>query len=367
MNLTSVRQAAKQHQGKYRNLKKMQSHGFWKTLAISWRFMFNKPPDTVPQKAIPVFEMSRRQLHDAPDNSLFRIGHSTVLMKMRGEFWLTDPVFSDRASPFQWMGPKRFHAAPISIEQLPKIKGVILSHDHYDHLDKAAIQQLAHKVEHFLTPSGVGDILIDWGVAAAKVQQLDWWQNTTVHGINFVATPSQHFSGRGLHDRNKSLWASWVIINHDIRIFFSGDSGYFEGFKHIGDEYGPFDLTLIETGAYDQLWPDVHMQPEQSLQAHRDLRGKHLLPIHNGTFDLSLHAWYEPFNRIVHLARQAGLSISTPHMGEAVNMRLPHGGSRWWLQPEASAITSSNRCTSTAHKQHPHTSFDTKEKALSKL
>lgn len=360
MNLTTIKQAAVLYQGKYRNQMQMQAHGFWKTLAISWRFMFHKPKHTVPNLAIPVFKMSQQQLLDAPDNSLFRIGHSTVLMKMRGEFWLTDPVFSERASPFQWMGPKRFHAPPISIEQLPQIKGVILSHDHYDHLDKAAIQQLAHKVEHFLTPLGVGDTLIAWGIDASKVQQLDWWQNTTLHGINFIATPSQHFSGRGLTDKNKSLWASWAIIDQDIRIFFSGDSGYFEGFKQIGDAYGPFDLTLIETGAYDKQWPDVHMQPEQSLQAHRDLRGKHLLPIHNGTFDLSMHAWYEPFNRIVHLAMQAGLPVSTPHMGEALNMVHPHAGSRWWLQPETTSMSSTNNTVHT-HEQHLHTQIKTSE------
>ncbi|AZP10721.1 MBL fold metallo-hydrolase [Undibacterium parvum] len=351
MSLTPIKPAAVQHQGKYRNQIKMQAHGFWKTLAISWRFMFNKPANTVPSLAIPVIEMSQQQLHDAPDNSLFRLGHSTVLMKMQGEFWLTDPVFSERASPFQWMGPKRFHAAPISIEQLPKIKGVILSHDHYDHLDKAAIQQLAHKVEHFLTPLGVGDTLIAWGVDAAKVQQLDWWQDTTVHGIKFVATPSQHFSGRGLHDRNKSLWASWAILHQDMRIFFSGDSGYFDGFKQIGDAYGPFNLTLIETGAYDKLWPDVHMQPEESLQAHQDLRGQHLLPIHNGTFDLSLHAWYEPFNRIVHLAQQAGLPVSTPQMGELLNMASPHAGSRWWLRSEALTMPQTDSRTSKQQRQ----------------
>lgn len=347
--------AAVRHQGKFINRAQMQALGFWQTLAISWRFLFKKPANTVPNSQIPVLALSQQQLLDAPDNSLFRLGHSTVLMKLRGEFWLTDPVFSERASPFQWMGPKRFHPAPISIAQLPPIKAVILSHDHYDHLDRAAVQQLAHKVEHFLTPLGVGDTLIAWGVEPAKVQQLDWWQSTVVHDIRFVATPSQHFSGRGVSDRNKTLWASWTILEQDLRIFFSGDSGYFDGFKQIGDSYGPFDLTLIETGAYDQHWPDVHMQPEESLQAHLDLRGQHLLPIHNGTFDLSMHAWYEPFNRIVQLATQGGVSISTPQMGEAVDMTQPHAGSRWWLHPEASAAsgavsTAGNAIGSTAEQ-----------------
>jgi L-ascorbate metabolism protein UlaG (beta-lactamase superfamily) len=329
----STGSAVKQHQGKYRNAKRMHEPGFWKGLALAWRFLFAKPRHTVPSGSIPVYELSRTQLLEAPDNTVYRLGHSTILMKLQGEFWLTDPVFSERASPMQWMGPRRFHQPPISIAELPPIKGVILSHDHYDHLDHAAILQLAEKTEHFLTPSGVGDTLIEWGIAPAKVRQLSWWQSTKIGEIEFVATPAQHFSGRGLRDRDRTLWASWSIINREQRIFFSGDSGYFKGFKEIGDRLGPFDLTLMETGAYDKNWPDVHMQPEQTLQAHLDLRGKYLLPIHNGTFDLALHAWYEPFERITDLAAQHGVRISTPQMGEPVDIDQPQRGRRWWLLP----------------------------------
>ncbi len=157
----------------------------------------------------------------------------------------------------------------------------------------------------------MGDTLIKWGIDASKIRQLDWWQDTEVDGIRFVATPSQHFSGRGLFDGNSTLWASWVMIEGNTRIFFSGDSGYFDGFKHIGEQYGPFDLTLMETGAYNVEWPHVHMQPEQTLQAHIDLKGRWLLPIHNGTFDLSMHAWYEPFDRILALAWERAFRL--PH------------------------------------------------------
>lgn len=317
--------------GKFRNDKALRQPGFLKTLEIAWNFFLHKPVDTVPVGSIPVFELSRAQLEAAPDNTLYRLGHSTLLLKMQGVFWLTDPVFSERASPVQWAGPKRFHDAPISIAELPPIKGVILSHDHYDHLDQAAILALTEKVEHFVTPTGVGDHLIAWGIPAEKVHQRDWWQAVSIAGIELIATPAQHFSGRGLTDRDRTLWASWVILNQEQRIFFSGDSGYFKGFKEIGDKYGPFDLTLIETGAYDKQWPDVHMQPEESLQAHLDLRGKRLLPIHNGTFDLALHAWYEPFERIVALAAQRGVKISTPQMGEAVDIAEAQTGQRWWL------------------------------------
>lgn len=326
----SARPAGKSS-GQFRNDKALREPSLLNSLRIAWKFFFDKPVDTVPVGSIPVFELSRAQLEAAPDNTLYRLGHSTLLLKMQGGFWLTDPVFSERASPFQWAGPKRFHEAPIRIADLPPIKGVILSHDHYDHLDRAAIMALADKVEHFVTPTGVGDHLIAWGIAAEKVHQRDWWQGIKIDGVELIATPAQHFSGRGLTDRDRTLWASWVILNQEQRIFFSGDSGYFKGFKEIGDKYGPFDLTLIETGAYDKQWPDVHMQPEESLQAHLDLRGKRLLPIHNGTFDLALHAWYEPFERIVALAAQQGVKISTPQMGEAVDIAEAQTGQRWWL------------------------------------
>jgi L-ascorbate metabolism protein UlaG (beta-lactamase superfamily) len=316
--------------GKFHNAKPVHRAGFMDTMRIMWNFAFHKPDNTVPAAPIPVQALTNAQLKAAPDNSLFRLGHSTLLMKIHNEFFLTDPVFSERASPVQWAGPKRFHETPISIDELPPIKAVILSHDHYDHLDHAAILKLAAKTEHFITPLGVGDTLIAWGVGAAKVQQLDWWESTVVRGVKLVATPAQHFSGRGLTDGNKTLWASWVIEHQDLRVFFSGDTGYFDGFKAIGDKYGPFDLTMVETGAYDKQWPDVHMQPEQTLQAHIDLRGKMLMPVHNGTFDLGMHAWHEPFDRIMVLAQGKNIPLATPQMGEMLSMKQPHEGQRWW-------------------------------------
>ena len=162
------------------------------------------------------------------------------------------------------------------------------------------------------------------------MRQLDWWQETEVSGVRCVATPAQHFSGRGLFDRNRTQWASWVIQSPGQRVFFSGDSGYFDGFKQIGDKYGPFDLTLLETGAYNANWPKVHMHPEESIQAHLDLKGKRLIPIHNGTFDLSMHSWQEPFDRIVALGTARGVPVMTPLMGEPVNTRDTVAGRRWW-------------------------------------
>lgn len=318
------------HDGKFRNPVAMHKAGFMGTLRILRRMAFDKPSDSVPAKPVPVHAITREQLLVAPNNSVFRLGHSTILLKLDGQFWLTDPVFSERASPLQWIGPQRFHQPPIGIDELPPIKGVILSHDHYDHLDHAAVLALAAKTEHFLAPLGVGDTLVKWGVPAAKVRQLDWWESASVDQVRLTATPAQHFSGRGLSDGNKTLWASWVIQAGGQRIFFSGDTGYFKGFKEIGDKFGPFDLTMVETGAYDPQWPDIHMQPEETMQAHIDLRGKLLMPIHNGTFDLALHAWNEPFDRISQLAEARGQSLATPEIGQQLNLKHVPVTGKWW-------------------------------------
>lgn len=300
------------------------------TLRVWWDFFFNKPADTVPQAPIPLHRLTRAELDVAPERSLYRLGHSTVLMKLRGQWWLTDPVFSERASPLPFAGPKRFHAPPIAIDELPPIRAVILSHDHYDHLDHAAIRQLAGKAALFLAPLGVGDRLADWGLARDKIQQFDWWQGTEVDGIQLTLTPAQHFSGRNLSDGNRTLWGTWVIQDGDYRLFFSGDSGYFPGFAEIGQRFGPFDLALMETGAYNAQWPYVHMHPSETVRAHQDLRGRWLLPIHNGTFDLSMHAWDDPFEQVLRIAAERGVPVATPRMGERVDMNAPQEGSRWW-------------------------------------
>lgn len=328
--LAGALHVSRHQRGVYHNVAPKPPLGFWTSLKLTWRFLFAKPAGTVPDRPIPVHALSRTDLLAAPDHSLYRLGHSTLLFKLGGRFILTDPVFCQRASPVQWAGPARFHAAPISCDDLPPIDVVLLSHNHYDHLDRSAIRALTAKTRYFVTPLGVGDQLIGWDVPANKVRQLDWWQSVMLDGVNLVATPAQHFSGRGLFDADKTLWASWVISDERLRLFFSGDSGYFGGFDEIGRRFGPFDLTLLETGAYDEHWPFVHMTPEETLQAHRDLRGRCLLPIHNGTFDLALHPWHEPFERIASLAQAAAVPLSTPEMGERVDLHAPHGGREWW-------------------------------------
>jgi L-ascorbate metabolism protein UlaG (beta-lactamase superfamily) len=329
-------QASPQRHGdRFRNPAARPAQRLGKTLGILWNAIFNKPSNTRPVSSLPVQAITRAQLDAAPDRSLFRLGHSTMLIKLRGAYWLTDPVFAERASPFRWMGPKRFHQPPIALHELPPIRGVILSHDHYDHLDRSTMAFLADTVEVFLTPLGVGDRLIEWGVAASKVHQLDWWDSIEIDGLRMTATPAQHFSGRTPFDGNRTLWASWVIVDEELRVFFSGDTGYFDGFKAIGERLGPFDITLMETGAYDAQWPYVHMQPEQTVQAHIDLRGRWLMPVHNGTFDLARHPWQEPFERVVALTAERHIPLTTPRMGERLDLAAPHPGERWWHKAEA--------------------------------
>lgn len=323
--------------GRFRNPVPRPATGFRKMLRIIGSMLWGKPADAVPPVAPPVLALTPEQLAQAPDRSLFRLGHSTMLIKLRGAWWITDPVFAERASPFQWMGPKRFHAPPIALAELPPLRGVILSHDHFDHLDFEAVLQLAKTADVFLTPLGVGDRLIAWGIDPEKVQQFDWWEGTAVDGVQFIATPAQHFSGRTPFDSDKTLWASWTILDEPLdgpalRLFFSGDTGYFDGFKDIGRRFGPFDVTLMETGAYNAEWPHVHMQPEETVQAHLDLGGRWLLPIHNGTFDLSMHPWTEPFERVTALAAERGVALTTPRMGERVDLHSPQAMTPWWRE-----------------------------------
>lgn len=301
-------------------------------LQLFWRFFFEPRPLGTPKLPIPVQLLTQAVLAaQNPDHTqVYRLGHSSLLLHIGGRYWLTDPVFAKRASPFAFIGPKRFHAPPLALEDLPPLAGVILSHNHYDHLDKASIKALINKSEGFYMPLGVGASLRKWGVPEAKIHEFDWWQERQVPGLRLVATPSQHFSGRGLADANQSLWCSWVLIGEQQKIFFSGDSGYFAGFAEIGRRFGPFDLTLMEAGAYDPQWAGVHMLPEESVQAHLDLGGKVMMPIHNGTFDLAFHAWYDPFEQIWQLAKQQGVALALPQIGEPWVLEQASVARPWW-------------------------------------
>ncbi|MEM1401882.1 MAG: MBL fold metallo-hydrolase [Pseudomonadota bacterium] len=292
--------------------------------------LFAQQKDKTPSEPVPLRHLDVSQLSDVEGPVLYRLGHSSMLLKLGDDIVLIDPVFSERASPLQWLGPRRFHPVPLIVEDLPPITAVVVSHNHYDHLDKGTVQRLADRVDHFLVPLGVGAHLRAWGIDADAIIEMDWWEELELGELTFVATPAQHFSGRSLTDRNETLWASWVIQGDGANLYFSGDSGYFDGFKEIGDRYGPFDLTMVENGAYNQAWRTVHMMPEESVQAHIDLRGRAMLPIHNSTFDLSTHAWYEPMERVSALASEKGVDLVTPVIGAPVQVLSPQPTVAWW-------------------------------------
>ncbi|MFD2168061.1 MBL fold metallo-hydrolase [Thalassotalea euphylliae] len=283
-----------------------------------------------PTSTMPVKPLTFAEIQQAKENSAVKLGHSSMLLKINSQIILLDPVFSDRASPVQWAGPKRFHQTPITLDELEYIDVIVISHDHYDHLDKGTIKALNQKVGHFVVPLKIGKYLLKWGVSKDKITELDWWQEHQLNGVTYIATPTQHFSGRGLFDRDETLWASWVIQSEDVNIYFSGDSGYFSGFKEIGNKYGPFDLTLVETGAYNKLWKEIHMMPEESVQAHLDLQGKVMMPIHNATFDLAMHDWDEPLERVSELAKTHNIELATPVFGDIFEIQQVNRPIRWW-------------------------------------
>ena len=302
------------------------------TLKLWWRFLTATKTGTVPVDPVPLRKLDRAALDalDANGNHVIRLGHSSHLLKLRGKYWLIDPVFSERASPVQWAGPKRFHPAPIALEELPPIEGLILSHDHYDHLDRATIEALALKVNRYFVPTGVGARLQDMKVPAERIQEFGWWQGGSHAGVQLTAAPSQHFSGRGLTDRNSTLWASWIIDSGDDRIFYSGDSGYFPGFRQIGERFPGIGLALMENGAYDKDWPTVHMTPEETVRAFQDLKAKTLFSVHNSTFDLAFHPWREPMDRLAQLAATNGIDLATPVIGEVLTIGKPRTNELWW-------------------------------------
>ncbi len=258
------------------------------------------------------------------------LGHSTLLLEIDGRRVLVDPVWGERASPFTFAGPRRFFAPPLPLAELPPLDAVVVSHDHYDHLDMPTVRALAARRVRWIVPLGVGAHLARWGVAERDVAELDWWQGARVGGLTITATPARHFSGRGLGDAGRTLWAGWAVAGPAHRVFYSGDTALHDEFVEIGRRLGPFDLTMIEAGAYDALWVDVHLGPEQAVRAHQLVRGGVMLPVHWGLFDLALHGWTEPIERVLVAARAAGVRVATPRPGDMVEPAALGPPARWW-------------------------------------
>jgi L-ascorbate metabolism protein UlaG (beta-lactamase superfamily) len=264
-------------------------------------------------------------------NQVTWFGHSTLLLELGGKRLLLDPVFSQTASPFPLFGSKRYSKVlPVEIADLPSLDIVLITHNHYDHLDYASIRKLRHKVGTFLVPLGVGSHLACWGVPPAKIREFDWWQEAEIEGLSIAALPARHYSGRGLFDRNQTLWCSWRIATEQVNIYFSGDSSYGPHFKEIGQKYGPFTMTLMECGQYDKRWTVNHMMPEETVNAHIDLRGESMLPIHWAAFTLAFHAWTEPIERAIIAAKAKGVRVITPLLGEKVVIGAKYPETAWW-------------------------------------
>ena len=287
---------------------------------------------TQPAEPIAILDRSGSEFDEPPPSGLriTWLGHSSMLIEIDGHRVLTDPVFSERSSPWSFYGPKRFHPVPLANDDLPPLDAVVLSHDHYDHLDKDTIIALSEQVPLFVAPLGVGAHLEYWGVEPERIVELDWWDSTQVGGLELTATPSRHFSGRSLWDQKRTLWASWAIIGEAHRVYFSGDTAMFPGFKEIGERFGPFDATMMEVGAYSSDWPDVHLGPEQAVDAHRMVRGQLLFPVHWGTFDLAYHTWVEPVERLRIAAAAADVPLVVPQPGQSIEPSAPPPLKKWW-------------------------------------
>ncbi len=300
--------------------------------SLSMSAMFHPSPDSSPQQRLEVPKLSPHTWDEPPKAGL-RVtwfGHASTLVEIDGIRVLTDPMWSHRPSPISWVGPERWFDPPIALADLPPIDAVVISHDHYDHLDYGSIVAMRDWKTPFIVPLGVGAHLAYWGIPEERIIELDWWERTRIGNAEIVCTPSRHASGRTLLDRDSKLWGSYAIVGPTHRVFFSGDTGLHRAMRDIGERLGPFDLTMLEVGQYHQAWPDWHMGPEQAVEAHRRVRGKTLLPIHWGLVSLAPHSWTEPIERVTAEAARTETRIVTPKLAEPLEIGGNEKTSQWW-------------------------------------
>jgi len=303
-------------------------------IKLTWRFI-NKPKNTVPPKSLPSVKTDLKLItNDKP--VIIWFGHSSYLIRINGKNILVDPVFSGHAAPFSFAARSFPGTDMYTTKDFPDIDLLILTHDHYDHLDYPTILNLKSRIKKIYTSLGVGSHLRYWGFDTDIITEFDWWNNklfdeyTSASSIEFIAAPARHFSGRSFI-RSKTLWSSFILKTPEYRIYIGGDSGYDFHFKTIGEKYGPFDIVLLEAGQYNVAWPQIHMMPEETVQAAIDLKAKILLPVHWGKFSISLHPWDEPVRRVMAKAQELNVRITTPLIGEPVILDNSYPDKEWWI------------------------------------
>jgi len=290
--------------------------------------------EAIPKQKLGPFSTDVSVYKKAPASGLriTWLGHSSLLIEIDGVRILTDPAWGKRASFSSFIGPKRFFPSPIAFKDLPPLDAVIISHDHYDHLDKEVIKQFASNRVPFYCSKGDAQYLMEWGIQKERITEMDWMDKVIVaNACEFIAVPARHFSGRSLFNRFETLWSAFVIKTASHNIFFGADSGWFEGFHEIGKAFGPFDLTMLEIGAYNEHWPDIHMGPDNAAKAHLALQGRLMMPIHWGTFNLALHPWKEPIERLIKNAADNNIRLFVPKPGEPTEVTGGAYNSKWWM------------------------------------
>ncbi|KAA6431205.1 hypothetical protein FOE74_18025 [Rufibacter glacialis] len=334
-SLDRIQKSKHYRDGKFQNISPtpmMDEAPFLDKVKIFAKFIGGTEGAT-PAQLLPMAPLKKEDFAGTPAKGITVtwFGHSAVLLEVNGKRIFADPMLGQRASPVSFIGSKRFNEKlPLAIEDLPPLDIVLLSHDHYDHLDRGTILKLKEKTARFVVPLGVAAHLQRWGVDAGKITELDWWETTEIEGLFLASTPARHFSGRGLTDRDETLWCSWVVKSGESSVYFGGDSGYDMHFKEIGKKYGPFDLTLLECGQYNEAWRYIHMMPEQTAQAHLDLKGKVLMSTHWGAFSLALHHWKDPIERLSKAARQHNIQLATPLIGQRWSLQENLPQTPWW-------------------------------------
>ena len=333
---TGARLVRMQNSPEWRDGQFQNTQPIWINLRAAILRKFDSTPGQTPDAPVSVLQSDGRQLTVPPASGL-RVtwfGHSSTLIEIDGMTVLTDPLWSERISPVSWAGPKRWYPPPIALNDLPRIDVVVISHDHYDHLDRGTIVAMKLWKTVFIVPLGVGADLELWGIPHERIIELDWWQTARIREVDIVSTPARHASGRLSPLSDKTLWSGFAFIGPHHRAYYSGDTGPLPAIQDIGDRYGPFDITLIEAGQYDTDWPDSHLGPEQAVERNRQVRGKVLIPVHWGLVAIAHHAWTEPVERVLAAARCTETTVMTPRPGQSVEPTiLPLQPTPiWWPQ-----------------------------------